>query len=181
MCPSSDSEPIIFLGSIAETPACRSSTVHTPGEAAAIIATAARLGLAQGILFAVPVPEAADQLPPQELETTVNQAVAEAESQDIRGKRLTPFLLARVSQLSRGGSQKANIAPFSRMPAPPARSPRRWAFRGRANRPGEPRLFASSPQERPPRLTPSLRPGAEALSAPPRSVVRRTRPTLVCF
>lgn len=83
--------------------------VETPAEAAAIVAAAGRLGQTHGVLIAVPVP-ADDEMPAAEAEAAIAQATAEAEAQGIHGKRVTPFVLDRVSALTEGSSRRANIA-----------------------------------------------------------------------
>ncbi|MCS7071630.1 MAG: pseudouridine-5'-phosphate glycosidase, partial [Anaerolinea sp.] len=83
--------------------------VDTPQEAAEIITSAGRLGLSNGILIAVPVPEA-DEVPAAIAERAIEQATREADEQNITGKAVTPFLLARVAELTEGYSRRANIA-----------------------------------------------------------------------
>jgi pseudouridine-5'-phosphate glycosidase len=82
---------------------------ESPDEAARIVHAAGVLGMEQGILVAVPVPEA-DQVPFDEAEAAIGAAINEAEAQGIRGKALTPFLLNRISELSKGTSQRANVS-----------------------------------------------------------------------
>jgi pseudouridylate synthase len=84
-------------------------TVATPAEVAAIIQAAAQLGARHGLLVTVPVP-AADALAPELVEGAINHAIAEAEQQGVAGKRLTPFLLGRVAELTGGASRRANTA-----------------------------------------------------------------------
>ena len=81
----------------------------TPAAVAGVIAAAIRLGARHGLLITVPVPEA-DALPPAAMEAAIAQAVAEADQRGLRGKTVTPFLLARVSELSGGASRRANIS-----------------------------------------------------------------------
>lgn len=81
--------------------------VDTPREAAAIIAATRRLGARHGVLVVVPVPEAAAT---GNLDAAIDRAVAEAEAQRIRGQAVTPFLLARVAELSGGAAQRTNQA-----------------------------------------------------------------------
>lgn len=83
--------------------------VETPQQAAEIITSAGRLGLNQGILIAVPVPEA-DEVPAEIIERAIEQAVREADERNISGKAVTPFLLTRVAELTEGYSRRANIA-----------------------------------------------------------------------
>ena len=84
-------------------------SVATVVEAARIVAAARRLGAQHGLLVAVPVPEA-DELPAAQVETAIQQATAEAAAQGIHGKRVTPFLLGRVAELTGGASRRANTA-----------------------------------------------------------------------
>lgn len=83
--------------------------VDTPEEVAAIVAARDALGLEHGTLVTVPVPEA-DALPMDEAERAIEQATREADAQGIHGKDVTPFVLARVLELTGGRSQAANIA-----------------------------------------------------------------------
>ncbi|MFN0035834.1 MAG: pseudouridine-5'-phosphate glycosidase [Saprospiraceae bacterium] len=62
-----------------------------------------------GVLIANPVPEE-HQLDPDLMEKTIAEAVAEAERQGIRGKAISPFLLAKIEQLTGGRSLETNIA-----------------------------------------------------------------------
>jgi pseudouridine-5'-phosphate glycosidase len=81
----------------------------TPRAVADIIRAQRRLGLDGGILIANPIPEA-DALPAAEIEASIAAAVVEAEAAGVAGKALTPFLLARVNELTAGRSLTANIA-----------------------------------------------------------------------
>ena len=67
------------------------------------------MGLQGGQLIANPIPEA-DEIPASELSTAIDTALAEAESQGIHAKDVTPFLLARIFDLTGGRSLEANIA-----------------------------------------------------------------------
>jgi pseudouridine-5'-phosphate glycosidase len=44
------------------------------------------------------------------VEAAINQAFAGAEAQGVRGRDVTPFLLARVAELTGGASLAANVA-----------------------------------------------------------------------
>ncbi len=83
--------------------------VETPAEAAQIIAAAGRLQAQHGLLVTVPVPEA-EALAAGQVEAAIIQATAEAAAQGVHGKRVTPFLLARVAELTSGDSRRANVA-----------------------------------------------------------------------
>jgi pseudouridine-5'-phosphate glycosidase len=67
------------------------------------------MGSQTGILIANPIPEA-NALDPAFIDGTVDNAVAEADQRGITRKELTPFLLAKINELSEGRSLKANIA-----------------------------------------------------------------------
>jgi len=83
--------------------------VETPEEVARIAQARTELGLSTALLVCVPVPEA-DELPSAEAETAIARAVEEAESAGISGKELTPFLLARLVELTGGRARRANEA-----------------------------------------------------------------------
>jgi pseudouridine-5'-phosphate glycosidase len=79
-----------------------------PAELAAVLAMHWALGLG-GAVVANPIP-AGDELPANEIERAIVQALAEAHSQGVTGKDITPFLLQRLEAITEGGSLKANIA-----------------------------------------------------------------------
>jgi pseudouridine-5'-phosphate glycosidase len=64
------------------------------------------LGLGTGVLLAVPPPS---PLPRAEIEVAISAALAEARTQRLPGKQVTPFLLARVAQATAGRSLRANL------------------------------------------------------------------------
>jgi pseudouridylate synthase len=82
-------------------------------ESAAEVAAAARAqwasGLGGGLLVVAPIPEE-HALPRARVEATVEAALDEARAADVRGPRLTPWLLARVAELTGGESVEANRA-----------------------------------------------------------------------
>ena len=67
------------------------------------------LGLPGGQLVANPIPQA-DEIPAATLAPLIAQAIAEAEAQGIAAKSVTPFLLARIFELTEGASLDANLA-----------------------------------------------------------------------
>ena len=67
------------------------------------------LGMRSAVLVTNPVPEA-DAIPASEMEPMILKASAEAVAQGIHGQKLTPFLLSRISELSRGRSLRTNLA-----------------------------------------------------------------------
>lgn len=83
--------------------------VETPAEAASIARAQWQLGIHSAVLVVTPPPAEA-ALPAEVIEAVIAQALQEAEAQHIHGAALTPFLLARVSQLSHGDSLQANLA-----------------------------------------------------------------------
>ena len=83
--------------------------VDTPAEVSTIIAAQGALGLETGILVTVPVPQGED-MPHDIAESAIVQATEEAEAQDIHGAKITPFVLARVAELTEGISRRANTA-----------------------------------------------------------------------
>jgi pseudouridine-5'-phosphate glycosidase len=83
--------------------------IDTPDQAAAIAAARDALGLSHGVLVTVPVPEA-EALPVNEAEVAIAEATRQADAAGIHGKDITPFVLAKVLELTEGRSQGANIA-----------------------------------------------------------------------
>jgi pseudouridylate synthase len=83
--------------------------VDSPEEVAALFRAQRALGLPGGMLVAVPVPAEAE-LPRDQMEAAITQALEEAEARGVRGKALTPWLLARVSALTGEASLHANLA-----------------------------------------------------------------------
>ena len=78
--------------------------------AAARLATAHwDLGLDTGLVVTVPVP-AESALSRDEAESAIAQAVADSEAAGIHGPAATPFVLARVAELTNGRSVTANLA-----------------------------------------------------------------------
>ncbi len=66
-------------------------------------------GLTGGLLVCAPCPAEAAK-PMAEMEKAIAIALSEAETQNVRGKAVTPFLLARVAALTGGESKAANLA-----------------------------------------------------------------------
>ena len=80
-----------------------------PEEVAALFRAQRALELPCGMLVTVPVPEEYE-LPTDQMEAAIAQALGEAEAQGIKGKALTPFLLTRISELTGEASLRANLA-----------------------------------------------------------------------
>jgi len=66
-------------------------------------------GLGGGLLVACPIPEE-HALPAERVEREVARALAEAGARGVRGPEVTPFLLARLAELTGGESVAANRA-----------------------------------------------------------------------
>jgi pseudouridine-5'-phosphate glycosidase len=80
-----------------------------PEEVAQMARVRTELDLSTALLVCAPVPET-DELPFDKTETAIAQAVEEAEAAGIGGKALTPFLLARLVELTGGRARRANEA-----------------------------------------------------------------------
>jgi len=83
--------------------------VDSAAEVAAMMRAKWDLGLRGGVVVANPIPPE-DEIPAAEIDTVISQALAEADQQGIRGKDVTPYLLARIVELTDGASLTANIA-----------------------------------------------------------------------
>ena len=81
----------------------------TAAEIAASHLMRARLGLPGGQLIANPIPRESE-IAESVLEPYIEQALSEATAQGIAAKSVTPFLLARIFELTNGASLTANIA-----------------------------------------------------------------------
>ena len=82
---------------------------NTPLEVATLMATKWSMGLNGGIVVANPIPQSSEIIA-SEIAPVIEQAVAEAARQNISGKNVTPFLLARLAEVTGGRSLKANLA-----------------------------------------------------------------------
>lgn len=86
-----------------------SVNLGTPQEIVAFARKHWSTGSQSAVLVANPVP-LADAIPMSEMEPWIIQANQEAHEKGIHGKALTPFLLARISELTAGKSMRANLA-----------------------------------------------------------------------
>ncbi len=83
--------------------------LKSAAQTAEILKAKWELGLKGGVLIANPVPEA-DEIPYAIINGKIEQALAEAEEQNIKGKELTPFLLDRIKEITEGKSLETNIS-----------------------------------------------------------------------
>lgn len=83
--------------------------VENEEEAAQIMDAKWSSGLDGGILFANPIP-LESEIPKSQMDGIISIALEDAEREGVRGARMTPYLLARIVQLTQGQSLTANIA-----------------------------------------------------------------------
>lgn len=82
--------------------------LDTPEELARAFHVKRKLGLAGGMLVTNPIPEEYS-MDPATINAAIDKAIAEANEQGIHGKATTPFLLAKVKELTGGDSLDSNI------------------------------------------------------------------------
>ena len=82
--------------------------LDTPESIASVMHAKWGMALAGGLVIANPIP-AAFAMPQETIDAAITQALLEAKTQHISGKAATPFLLARVNELTGGNSLAANI------------------------------------------------------------------------
>jgi pseudouridine-5'-phosphate glycosidase len=85
------------------------SRVEGAEELAAVLAAHAAYGMRGGVLVANPIP-VADALDGSDIDARVDEAVADAGRAGVNRKEVTPYLLARINELTGGRSLAANIA-----------------------------------------------------------------------
>jgi pseudouridine-5'-phosphate glycosidase len=81
----------------------------TPQEIANLMKAKWSIGLKGGIVVANPIPKSSEIIA-SEIAPVIEKAVEEAARQNISGKNVTPFLLARLAEVTGGRSLKANLA-----------------------------------------------------------------------
>ena len=82
--------------------------MDSPEEIADAITAQRDMGYPGGMLITNPIPHQY-AMPKDVIDAAINQALAEAKEQGVKGKATTPFLLARVCELTGGESLKSNI------------------------------------------------------------------------
>lgn len=100
-----DEIPAFYSRKSGEKANCR---LDTPEEIGALISMKHELGLKGGVLVTCPIPEA-DEIPAEEINGVIDEAIKEAEAKGVKGKESTPFLLSKVKDLTEGRSLEANI------------------------------------------------------------------------
>lgn len=82
--------------------------LESPAQIAAALKAKWAMQLRGGVVIANPIPEQY-AMPRETIDAAIEQALSEAEAKGIHGKASTPFLLARVCELTGGDSLDANI------------------------------------------------------------------------
>jgi pseudouridylate synthase len=101
-----DEFPAFYSTSSGRTVTARADTAE---EIACIARAQWDLGITSAVLVAVPPPPE-DAIPAEQVEGEIRQALDDAARQGVYGPKVTPFLLARVSELTGGSSLKANLS-----------------------------------------------------------------------
>ena len=83
--------------------------LDSPNAVAEVMDAQWRLGLAGGMLVANPVP-IENEIPFEEINLYIEQAIQEASRNGIAGKEVTPYLLRRINELTSGRSLATNLA-----------------------------------------------------------------------
>lgn len=83
--------------------------LESPQNAAEILKSKWELSLEGGVLIANPVPKE-DEIEYSVINEKIEQALTEAEAEEISGKDLTPFLLDRIKEITAGQSLETNIS-----------------------------------------------------------------------
>ena len=82
--------------------------IDTPEELAAAFKAKLEMGLKGGMLVTNPIPEEYS-MDPDRINAAIDQAIADCNARGIKGKDTTPFLLARVKDITGGDSLASNI------------------------------------------------------------------------
>jgi pseudouridylate synthase len=83
--------------------------LDTPEELAYALRVKWDTGIQGGVVIANPIPKAY-AMNRESVEQAIEQAIHDADAQGIKGKAVTPFLLARIEQITAGVSLQANKA-----------------------------------------------------------------------
>jgi len=82
--------------------------LDTPEEVAAAFRAKLEMDLGGGMLVTNPIPEEYS-MDPGVINRAIDEAVAEANARGIKGKQTTPFLLAKIKDITGGDSLASNI------------------------------------------------------------------------
>ncbi len=86
-----------------------SATVKTPEDVVEFAKAHWNAGMQSAVLVANPIPKT-EAIPKSEMEPLIEKASKEAKEKGIHGKEVTPFLLQRINELTKGKSMRANLA-----------------------------------------------------------------------
>jgi pseudouridine-5'-phosphate glycosidase len=81
----------------------------SPDDVARVFHAQRELGIQAALLVTVPVPEEFE-VPAEQLQNVLNDALDQAERNAIGGRELTPFLLNQMAERSEGSTLRANVA-----------------------------------------------------------------------
>ena len=82
--------------------------IDTPEELAAAFKAQGDLGMRGGMLITNPIPEEYS-MDPKVINDAIDEAVRQCNANGVHGKATTPFLLAKVKELTGGDSLESNI------------------------------------------------------------------------
>ena len=82
--------------------------IDTPGDIAEAFSVKLKLGLEGGMLVANPIP-VEYSMPKSVIDKAIERALEECKSKGISGKETTPFLLAKIKEITGGDSLSSNI------------------------------------------------------------------------
>ena len=82
--------------------------IDAAADIANILKTKWNLSIDGGVLVANPIP-IASELESSIMNEAINQAIVEANNEKITGKKITPYLLSKVNEITKGKSLNANI------------------------------------------------------------------------
>ena len=82
--------------------------LDTPEQVAAAFRAKLDMGLKGGMLVTNPIPEAYS-MDPDVINKAIDEAIEEANAQGIKGKQTTPYLLAKIKDITGGDSLASNI------------------------------------------------------------------------
>ena len=82
--------------------------IDAAADIANILKTKWNLSIDGGVLVANPIP-IASELESSIINEAINQAIVEANNEKITGKKITPYLLSKVNEITKGKSLNANI------------------------------------------------------------------------
>lgn len=83
--------------------------LDTAAEIATFAQTRKTLNIKGGMIIANPVPQE-EEIPRNEMETDILEAIDQANRRGVSGKDVTPFVLSRIAELTEGESLRTNIA-----------------------------------------------------------------------